>query len=72
MKLTKTAIETLDRPLRLDLALALGFSETWINRLVEANKDNGPLTTAKSLQVLRDKTGMQDSQLLEETNEIAA
>lgn len=71
MKLTNKAKEALTRPVRLDLALALGFTEAWINKLIDHNKDNGPLTTAKSLQVLRDATGLDDADILEETEVVA-
>lgn len=72
MKLTKTAIEGLDRGVRLDLAKALDFSELWINKLIEANKDNGPLTTAKALQVIQEGTGLSESEILvEEETKVA-
>lgn len=67
MKLTKNAIKSLNRPARLSLALALGFSEQWINALVESNKDNGPLTTAKALQVIREELNLTDAEVLEES-----
>lgn len=69
MKLTTKAKDTLNRRVRLDLAFALGFTETWINKLVDANKDNGPLTTTKSLQVIQEATGLTVSEILEETEQ---
>lgn len=66
MKLTAKAISLLTQVIRLKLAAALGFTELWINRLVDANKENGPLTTAKALQVIREETGLSDDQILEE------
>lgn len=67
MKLTKKALKGIkDQPSRLKLALALGFSEQWINRVVAANKHNGPLTTASALKVIREETGLTDSEILEE------
>lgn len=67
MKLTSKAREAINtRQTMLALALALGFTELWINKLISANKDNGPLTTAKSLQVIRQETGLADSEILEE------
>lgn len=69
MKLSTKATDALTRPIRMSLALALGFSEVWINKLVDHNKDNGPLTTAKSLQVIREETGLLDSEILTEEPE---
>lgn len=67
MKLTQSAIDKINtRSVILDIALALDFTELWVNKLISANKDNGPLTTAKALQVIREKTGLPDSEILEE------
>lgn len=69
MKLKDTIIQQLksSRALRMDVAIALDFSELWIDKVVEANKENGPLTLAKSLQVLRDELKLDNSQILEES-----
>lgn len=66
MKLTKICIETIQgkRDLILKLALELGFSELWVNKLLDANKENGPLTTAKALQLIRESTGLLDQEIL--------
>lgn len=66
MKLTAKAIASIsNRPVILALALALGFTEVWIVKLIEANKENGPLTTAKALQVIKAESGLSDSEILE-------
>jgi hypothetical protein len=65
MRLKKSVlnkINTLD--VRLKLASALQFSETWIRELIRQNKENGPLTTFKALEVIREETGLSDDQLL--------
>jgi len=68
MKLTKEAIKKISRkPNPLKLAIALDFSEQWINRIIDANKNNGPLTTHTALEVIREVTGLEDSQILEGT-----
>lgn len=74
MKLTQTIIDKLtsDRTMRLKVAVGLNFSEQWTDRLIAANKDNGPLTTAKSLQVIRQETGFEDSQILGESIPLVA
>lgn len=67
MKLSNTAIERIsDRKVLLQIALALNFSEQWMRRVIENNKNNGPLTTALALQVIREETGLTDDQILEE------
>lgn len=67
MKLSKKALKGIkNRPSRLKLALGMGFSEQWINQVIGANKQNGPLTTAKALQVIREETGLTDAEILEE------
>ncbi len=67
MKLTKNALKAINTiDTRLRLAFALKFSETWIRSLIADNKENGPLTTAKALAVIRDETGLKDDDILEE------
>jgi len=68
MKLRQTIIDKLkgSRPFRFKVADGLGFSEVWVDRLIVANKDNGPLTTAKSLSIIREELGTTDEEILEE------
>ncbi len=67
MKITEKAIGLINnQTTRLRLALALGFSETWVRGLIQKNKDNSPLTTAAALRIIREETGLKDSQILEE------
>lgn len=72
MKLTDKAIKGIEgkREVVLDLCLALGFSELWVTKLIPQNKDNGPLTTPKSLQVIREATGLSDDEILTEDSEV--
>lgn len=66
MKLTKIALEAIDQQnIRLKLALALGFTEAWVIKLIANNKDNGPLTTALALQIIEQETGMNQEDILE-------
>lgn len=51
---------------RLKLAIALKFTEFWVNQLVEKNKVNGPLTTHASTKVISEETGLTDSEILED------
>lgn len=66
MKLSKKAIKAIDKAeTRLKLALGLSFSETWIRSLIADNRNNGPLTTFKALEVIRQETKLEDSEILE-------
>lgn len=65
MKLSKKAISKIsNRESILNLALALGFTEIWINKLIEANKDNGPLTTIKAINTIQEDTGLTQEEIL--------
>lgn len=67
MRITKKAlvkINTVDG--RIKLASALKCGEQWIIKLIAANKNNGPLTTASALVVFRTETKMKDDQILEQ------
>jgi hypothetical protein len=66
MKLSNAAIERIsERRILLLLALALDISEQWMRRVIEANKDNGPLTTAMALKVIAEQTGLKQEDILE-------
>lgn len=66
MKLSKQAIEAINnKTTRQKLGLELDFSEQWIIKLIDSNKDNGPLTTAGALNIIREETGFKDKQILE-------
>lgn len=67
MKLSNAAISALsNRKIMLALALGLDFSEQWMRVIIKDNKDNGPLTTAKALQVIKEETGLTDEEILEQ------
>lgn len=66
MKLSQRAIDALThRERRMALMLALDFTEIWIGKLLETNKDNGPLTTMAALKAIKDQTGLTDEEILE-------
>jgi len=58
--------------IRTRIALALNFTEFWVGRCIKANKDNGPLTTMAAIEIIREETGLEDSEILEEADQIAA
>lgn len=69
MRLTKTAILSLKGTnvvFKETLAEALGSSLNSMYRWISENEDNGPLTKAKAIQMIREETGLEDSQILEE------
>lgn len=74
MKLSNRAIEKLkaSRDSRLRLCSTLGFTEVWVEKLIEKNKVNGPLTTVSALGVIREETALTDSEILEDQPEEAA
>lgn len=64
MKLTTVALKLInDVPLRLKLAMALSVSEQTIIRYIDTNHEN--LTKAAAMQVIREETGLSDSNILE-------
>lgn len=72
MRLSQKAIEAINnRATILRLALVLNFTELWVNKLIAANKDDAALTNASALKVIREETGLTDSEILQEENEPA-
>jgi hypothetical protein len=67
MKLSNAALTAVTgkRKTLLSLALALNISEQWMRRVLENNKSNGPLTTVTALAIIREETGLTDSDILE-------
>lgn len=74
MILKSTAIQLiLDNPaVSLALASKLKFTQTWIRELARVNRENSPLTTMAAVQVIREETGLLDSEILEEREPVAA
>lgn len=71
MKLSKKALKKIDAAdTRLKLALAMGFSETWIRKCIKKNKENGPLTTISALRIIQRETGLNESEVLTESVEV--
>lgn len=67
MKISQQAIEALkERHIRLQLAVELDFTELWIDKLIEANKPNGTLTTERALRGIEKITGLTREEILEE------
>lgn len=65
MKLTKKAIRKISNPSAIgQLMIGLEFTELWIKRLIDQNKNNGPLTTFKALEIIRRETGLSNEDIL--------
>jgi hypothetical protein len=68
MRLTDKALSLINnKTTKAKLCLALNFSDRWITKCIEGNKDNGPLTTVAALRVIKKETGLKESEILEET-----
>lgn len=67
MKLSKRALRKLDnKESKLRLALAMGFSEQWVNKLLSQNKANGPLTTITAINFIERETNLKQDEILDE------
>ncbi len=69
MKLSQKAIDLLqaDPQRKRMLAVALNFTEYWTGQLIEKNKPNGPMTTVTAVKKICEITGLDQSEVLEET-----
>ena len=64
MKLTQQALDAINNPVtRRRLMDVLGCTEFTISRYIQKNSDN--LTKAAAMQVIRELTGLPDSEILE-------
>lgn len=65
MKLTQKALKAINTPVtRRRLMDVLGCTEFTISRYIQKNSDN--LTKAAAMQVIREVTGFEDKDILEE------
>jgi hypothetical protein len=65
MKLSQKALKAINTPvIRKRLMDVLGCTEFTISRYIQKNSDN--LTKAAAMQVIREVTGLPDSEILEE------
>lgn len=66
MRLTTKALDAINKPrTRVRLAVALDVTEQSIIRYIGSNSDE--LTKASALKVIREETGLSDTEILEET-----
>lgn len=69
MKITQQAIKALTTKTKTRLAMELNCSVYTVAAWIKENRENGMLTTAKALQVIREETGLDDQQILEDEKE---
>lgn len=73
MRLTEYAISLVKTPeMRRALQTELKKTEQTITRYINDNEENGPLTTAGALTVIRTHTGLTDTQILEQKSTVPA
>ena len=66
MKLSKKAVRKISNPHAIgQLMIGLEFTELWIKRLIDQNKINGPLTTYRALEIIKQETGLSDDEILQ-------
>jgi hypothetical protein len=66
MKLSSIAVKAFTTRLKNRLALEMDKSVYTVDRWLSDNEENGPLTLAKSLQLIKEETGLPTEQILEE------
>jgi hypothetical protein len=72
MKISNTALVKINElETRLKLALLFKVGERRVQQIIESNKENGPLTTAGALAIIRAETKLKDKEILEEVPERA-
>jgi len=68
MRLTTKAIENFKDKTRLKtrIALEMGKSVYSVDRWIDVNESNGPLTTARVLQLIQEETELLEAEILED------
>lgn len=56
MKLTNKVIRLIDHATVMNIGSELQMSERWVKSLIVQNKPNGPLTTYRVVEILRERT----------------
>jgi hypothetical protein len=66
MILTETALAQIKGPdVRRELSDELNCTDQTIMRYIKVNEDNGPLTSAGAMVIIRSVTGLTDGEILE-------
>ncbi len=68
MKLSENAIQAINNSgIRVLIASILGVGENTIRNYINANDENGELTKVKVLDLIHEKTGLTQEEILTET-----
>lgn len=72
MKLTTKAVELIRKSQRtkLLLALSLGVSERWIIACLKNNEEDGLLTKATALKVIKRELGIKETEILTQSVQV--
>lgn len=71
MKLTQKVLLAIHNPsVRRELTVALKCTDQTIIRYIKGNEDNGELTKAAALKVIREVTELSDQEILEAEEEV--
>jgi hypothetical protein len=72
MKIKQEVLDLINNPMaRNRIGLALGNGEQAVAVACRQNSINGPLTKAAAIKVIREETGLTDSEILEDVPEEA-
>lgn len=67
MRLSQKALQLINTSkVRLRLAMQFDCTERWISQLIKENQQDGDLTKASALNIIREHTGLSDDEILEE------
>lgn len=69
MKLTQIAIDAITVRTKNRIALDMDCSVPTVDRWIKENEDNGDLTKARIVEIIREETNLKNSQILEEVKE---
>ena len=70
MKLTNKAIRRIDHATVMAIGSDLQMSERWVKSLIAQNKPNGPLTTYRAVEILRERIGLPVTEILVDERKI--
>lgn len=66
MKITDKAKKAMTPKTKARLALALNCSIYTVDRWIKDNEENGDLTKASAVQIIKEETGLNQDEILEE------
>jgi uncharacterized protein YacL (UPF0231 family) len=69
MRLSQIALQKINTgQVRLRLAMQFDCTERWISQLIKENLNDGDLTKASALEIIRTQTGLTDTEILEQVS----